>query len=114
MGNLVDHAKHELEMLGEDKSTIEKYLRVVKAFEDLADSGPVIDMVVPVLSKLFSHENLKPLTNNPAEWDDRSEISGVPLWQNKRNPCYFSTDGGMTHWHVESASVNSERSATGF
>ena len=105
MGNMVDHARHELEMLGEDKPTIEKYLRVVKEFEDMADSGAVIDLIIPVLTKLFALENLKPLTNNPAEWEDRSKESGVPLWQNKRNTRYFSTNGGATMYNVDEASA---------
>lgn len=105
MGNLVDHARHELEMLGEEKTTIEGYLKVIKAFADMGHSGGSASVAIPVITKLLSWENLKPLTNNEAEWEDRSEMSGYPLWQNKRNPKYFSVDGGHTMFNVDQASA---------
>ena len=100
MSNLVEHARHELEMLGEDKATIEGYLRVIKAFSDMGHSGGSASIAIPIVNTLLQFGNLKPLTNNPTEWEDRSEQSGYPLWQNKRNPKYFSTDGGQTYWNV--------------
>jgi len=100
MSNLVEHARRELEILGEDKETVEGYLRVIKAFADMGHSGGSASIAIPIVNKLLQFENLKPLSNNPSEWEDRSEMSGYPLWQNKRNPKYFSTDGGMTYWNV--------------
>lgn len=100
MSNLIEHARRELEILGEEKSTIEGYLKVVKAFADMGHSGGSAEVAIPVIEKLLRFENLKPLTNNPSEWEDRSEMSGHPLWQNKRNPRFFSTDGGRYCWNV--------------
>jgi len=110
MSNLVEHARRELEILGEDKATIEGYLKVVKAFSDMGHSGGSASIAIPIVNSLLQFENLKPLTNNPSEWEDRSEMSGYPLWQNKRNPKYFSTDGGTSMWNVnELRLTNTER-----
>lgn len=100
MSNLVEHARRELEILGEEKATIEGYLKVIKAFADMGHSGGSASIAIPIVNKLLQYENLKPLSNNPSEWEDRSEMSGYPLWQNKRNPKYFSTDAGQSMWNV--------------
>lgn len=108
MSNLVEHARRELEMLGEDKATIEGYLKVVKAFADMGHSGGSASVAIPVINKLLQYENLKPLTNNAAEWEDQSEMSGYPLWQNTRNPKYFSKDGGRTCWSVDEVDTHGQ------
>lgn len=101
MGNLRDHAKYELELIGEEPETIEWYLKVVDAFSSFGHSGGSASVTIPVLYKLLNYENLKPLTSDPDEWIDHGSISGAPLWQNKRNSRYFSTDGGKSWYKVE-------------
>lgn len=100
MSNLVEHARRELELLGEESSTIVKYLDVVKSFSDMGHSGGSASMAVPVLCKLFRYQPLTPLTNDPAEWIHHGEdVWGEPngIWQNKRNGEAFSQDGGITY-----------------
>lgn len=97
--NLLEHAKRELELIGEDPEFIAGYLRVVKAFADMGHSGGSASVAIPTLNELLSFKNLSPLTDDPNEWEDRSAVSGgEPIWQNKRNPEAFSTDGGKTYY----------------
>lgn len=99
--NLVEHARQELVLLGEEPETIEWYLKVVEAYSSFGHSGGSHMSILPVLMKLLNYENLLPLTDDPAEWEDRSEMSGVPMWQNKRNSKMISEDSGKTYWNVE-------------
>lgn len=96
--NLVAHARRELELIGEDFA--EQQLRVVKAFADCGHSGGSAEVALAQLVRLLQFENLAPLTDDPAEWEDRSEESGYPMWQNVRNSKAFSEDGGRTYFLV--------------
>lgn len=93
MSNLVDHARRELEMIGEDPEVIDGYLRIIQAFADMHPSGGMASVMIPTLNELLQFKNLKPLTNNPDEWIDHGGI-----WQNARNSEAFSTDGGETYY----------------
>lgn len=105
---LIDHAQIELTKAG--------------LFDDDADYGGMIGVAVlellqtmskqghsgfsaqwtrDLFNRLSNWENLTPLTSDPDEWEDRSEMSGHPFWQNKRNPSVFSNDGGQHWWHVD-------------
>lgn len=101
MSNLVEHAKAELTRAGEEPEAIEWYLRVIAAYAEFGHSGGSHMACLPVLIKLLNGENLTPITKDTDEWEDRSEISGYPLWQNKRNSRLMSTDGGVSYWDVE-------------
>lgn len=92
--NLIKHARRELELIGEDPETIQGYLRVVQAFADMGHSGGSASVAIPVLTALFSFENLAPLTDNPDEWIQHENS----LWQNVRNSEAFSKDGGKTFY----------------
>ena len=99
MSNLVKHARKELELVGEEERTVEGYLRVIQEFADMGHSGGSASVAIPVINRLLQFKNLKPLTNNPEEWDDRStESGGVPLWQNNRNSEAFSDNGGKSYY----------------
>ena len=98
MSNLVEHARRELALIGEEPETVEGYLRVVRAFADMGHSGGSASVAVPVLERLLRYKPLTPLTYAPDEWEDRSVISGSPVWQNRRDGTVFSTDGGKTHY----------------
>lgn len=97
MSNLVEHAKRELEILGEDPDTIEGMLKVIQAFADMGHSGGSASVAIPQLNALLQFKNLTALTNNPEEWQDVSTPSGTPMWQSNRNPEAFSLDGGKTY-----------------
>lgn len=101
MSNLVDHARHELTLIGEDPDTIDGLLRCVQAFADMGHSGGSASIAIPMLNALLRYENLSPLTNDPAEWIQHSPdmwdgVNGV--WQNRRRSEAFSTDGGKTYY----------------
>jgi hypothetical protein len=101
---LVQHARRELELVGEDPETVEGLCRVVQAFADMGHSGGSASVAVPMLERLLRFQALMPLTDDPGEWEDRSEISGYPLWQNRRDSRFFSIDGGRTNYQAEGAS----------
>lgn len=106
--SLVDHARRELERIGEEPETIDWYCRVIAEFASAGHSGGSAMVTIPVLHELLQFKALSPLTDDPDEWVDRTEISGgVPIWQNVRDSTAFSEDGGKTYWLL------SERDAAG-
>ena len=100
MSNLVDHARRELELIGEEPETVAGYLNVIQAFADMGHSGGSASVAIPVIHELLQFKNLRPLTNDPVEWFHHGEAdAGRPdLWQNVRNSEAFSNDGGKTFY----------------
>jgi hypothetical protein len=110
--SLAEHARRELELCGqyaEDPGYSESIIRAVEAFASYGHSGGSAMCAREQLHALLGFKPLSPLTGDPAEWVDHSDMSGTPLWQNKRDPSVFSTDGGKTMYSVE-VSVMSEMS----
>jgi hypothetical protein len=106
--SLVEHARRELELIGEEPQTIDWYCRVIAEFASFGHSGGSASVCIPVLHELLQFKPLSPLTDDPAEWIDQTEASGgVPMWQNRRNSTAFSEDGGKTYWLLD------EREAAG-
>jgi hypothetical protein len=99
--NLVAHARRELQRLGEDPDTIDGIVAVVQAFADCGHSGGSAPYAIAYLERLLRFEPLSPITDDPNEWIDRSEMSGSPWWQNLRHSRAMSHDGGKTYWLVE-------------
>lgn len=101
--SLTEHARRELELCGqhaEDPEYSESIIRAVEAFASYGHSGGSASVAREQLHALLGYKTLSPLTSDPAGWEDRSEISGTPLWQNRRDPSVFSTDGGKTWYSV--------------
>jgi hypothetical protein len=101
MSNLVDHAHRELELSGqlaEDPLYAGTLLAAIAAFTAYGHSGGSAEMARHQLHTLLGHGVLAPLTSDPAEWEDRSEVSSTPMWQSRRDPAAFSADGGRTYW----------------
>ena len=94
MSNLVNHAKRELEMIGEEPEIVEGYLKMIRIFAKMGHSGGSASVFIPTLNQLLQFKNLMPLTNNPNEWND----VGNKMWQNNRNSAAFSNNGGKTYW----------------
>jgi hypothetical protein len=99
--NLVRHARHELELLGEEPETVAGYLKVIQAFSDMDHSGGSAFVAIPTIYQLLKYKNLMPLTDNPDEWihhdeDVWGESGGI--WQNVRNSECFSRDEGKTYY----------------
>jgi hypothetical protein len=98
---IVEHARVELELIGEEPDTIDGYLRVLQAFADMGHSGGSASVAIPVLFELLRQKNLRPLTDDPDEWifhDRNTYGSSQDLWQNNRNGEAFSYDGGKTYY----------------
>ena len=58
-------------------------------------------MVLAAFDNVANFRPLSPLTDDPAEWMERSEFcDGEPMWQSKRNACAFSVNGGLTYYLV--------------
>lgn len=97
--NLVLHARRELELCGqtqEDPEFAASLVQAVERFASYGHSGGSAMVGVDMLTRLLQFKVLSPLTSDPSEWIDRSEESGVPMWQSTRDPAVFSTDGGQT------------------
>lgn len=92
-GNLFQHAKRELTLLGEDEANIENYLDIIRVFQGQGHSGGSASIFIPTLLNLLNFENLTEITNDPIEWVE----VGENLWQNARNGKLFSEDGGLTY-----------------
>jgi hypothetical protein len=110
--NLVDHAKRELELIGEEPETIAGYLKVIQAFADMGHSGGSAAVAIPTIKELLSFKNLSPITNNPDEWFHHEagvwgEAGGG--WQCIRNPEAFSNDGGKTYYLLSEGGNNKNR-----
>ena len=100
--SLAEHARRELELCGqyaEDPAYSDSIIAAVEAFASYGHSGGSAMIAREQLHALLGFKTLSPLTSDPADWIDQSEISGTPLWQNRRDPAAFSTDGGAT-WHT--------------
>lgn len=108
--SLVEHAKRELDLLGqtaEDPGYSASIVATVAAFASYGHSGGSASVAIHHLTRLLNFEPLSPITADPAEWVDRSEMSGQPWWQNVRDSRAMSHDGGKTWWYV-----GAEKSAT--
>ena len=101
MSRLVEHARAELELIGEDPAYAASLVAAVAAFASFGHSGGSAMCAIEQLTALLQFENLAPLTADPDEWEDRSEMTGVPVWQSKRNSKAFSENGGQTYWLVD-------------
>jgi len=98
MNQLIEHAKRELELVGEDAKVIEWYLKVVGTFSEFGHSGETAEHTLEVLEQLLRYRNLTPLTDDPKEWVDVSGyFEGKSIWQSIRNSEAFSADGGKTY-----------------
>lgn len=94
MSNLVNHAKRELDLIGEDPWMSQGLLTVIQAFADMGHSGGSASAAIPILNDLLQFKNLTPLTDNPDEWMNVTN----DVWQCVRNSEAFSQDGGKTYY----------------
>lgn len=110
--NLVDHARRELELIGEDPEFIEHYIKVIRAFAECGHSGGSASIAIPVINALLRFKPLGPLTNNPNEWmkiDAAIWGHSEGIWQCKRNPEAFSNDGGKTYYLLSEGGSDKNR-----
>lgn len=117
MNMMTEHAKKELELAGlldEDSDYNgmlgKSVLELMEVFTKQGHSGASASLTIEVFTKLAKYENLTPITSNPDEWMDISEMSESPMWQSKRNPYLFSTDGGKTWYNVDDKQIKTDKS----
>ena len=109
--SLVQHAKSELELVGEEPEVIEWYLQIVAKFAEFGHSGATAEHTTQTLERLLRYRNLSPLTDDPEEWLDVSkyfEEEGQVL-QSKRNFEAFSQDGGKTYYLLSESKLVSHQ-----
>lgn len=104
---LVTYAREELQRAGlfdEDAdyggALGERILATVRAFSG-GHSGGSAMIAITALERILRWQPLTPLTSDPSEWTDVTEMTGYPLWQSKRKPSAFSHDGGESWYDVE-------------
>ena len=100
-------AGYKLEPIDENESSDEKYVHrigncvyeICKLFAEQGHSGLSANITLQLLDELLVKNNtLSPLTNNPDEWMDVTEMSGYKLHQSKRKFSCFSNDGLNTYY----------------
>lgn len=104
MSKLVEHAERELIRCGQvqsDPGYSASLIAAIAAFASYGHSGGSAEVAIEQLHDLLRFRTLSPLTQDPFEWEDRTEMSGSPLWQNRRDPAAFSKDGGQTWFFVD-------------
>jgi hypothetical protein len=102
--SLVQHARRELKLLGEDDDVIAWYVRVIREYASFGHSGGSHMAIMPSLTRLLNFQPLTALTNNPEEWiyhgeDVWGQTGGI--WQNKRDSRMFSNNAGLSYTCVD-------------
>lgn len=107
-GNLAVHAERELRRAGLfDKDSDyggmvgAATLDLVRRFGKQGHSGFSAALVRDLFGRLADYQALTPLTDDPAEWNDVSAMSGTPLWQSRRDSTAFSEDAGKTYTRLD-------------
>jgi hypothetical protein len=100
---MVEHARRELEIIGEEPEVIEQYLKVIQTFADMGHSGGSAMHAIRVVNILLHNRNLSPITDWVDDWQfhEKDMWDGKNgIWQSKRNSEAFSTDMGKTYYLV--------------
>lgn len=105
-------AGYKLEPIDENDPSDEKYVQrigncvyeICKLFAEQGHSGLSANITLQLLEELLVKGNtLSPLTNNPDEWMDVTEMSGYKLHQSKRKFSCFSDDNLNTYYDTNDA-----------
>lgn len=106
MSNLESFAKEELTRAGMfDKDSDyggmlgDAVMKMVKVFAGEGHSGFSAHMAMDIFQRVARYKTLTPLTGEDDEWFDVSEMSGQPMWQNKRDPSVFKDE--KTAWDID-------------
>jgi hypothetical protein len=103
-------AGYKLEPIDENEPSDEKYVQrigncvyeICKLFAGQGHSGLSASITLQLLDELLIKSNtLSPLTNNPDEWMDVTEMNGYKLHQSKRKFSCFSNDGLNTYYDID-------------
>ncbi len=74
---------------------------MVAAFAAFGHSGGSADMTLGIFDKVARFKLLTPISSDASEWMDVSDVSGQPMWQNRRSSSCFSKDGGQTWYDLD-------------
>jgi hypothetical protein len=105
---LGDHAIYELTYQGITGTDYDNIGQIVGTFANYTDPVEREAIKQKVLT-LLEFKPLSPLTNEPAQWADRSSTSGAqPEWQSKRDPDAWSHDAGQTYFYASQTGAQFE------
>jgi len=81
----------------------EAVMSLVEAHSKNGHSGMSHAITIDIFKKVINFKTLTPITSDPEEWMDTSCYCDGKneLWQNKRDPSYFSKDGGKTFYNID-------------
>lgn len=121
--NLVKHAENELDLAGythtepdvdepgkwdPDYEVRKAVLELVEKFAEQGHSGFSASVVIGMVVPLLRFEPLTPITDNPDEWMPITSLEPATdspnMWQSRRDPRFFSLDGGKTYHNVDERS----------
>lgn len=113
MSNLTEHAEYELQLAGlfdEDSDYSGalggSVLELVKVFAKQGHSGFSAHQTLKIFNIVADFKNLTPIGQSADEWVDMSEVSGEPMWQNRRRGTTFSRDAGKTWYDIDDPKLN--------
>lgn len=113
MSNLVEHARYELNRAGLFDADADyggahakAVMDLITTFAEQGHSGMSAGMTLQLFHQLAQYKPIGPITNNPDEWTNVSDISDSPMWQNRRRSTSFSRDGGTTWYDIEDSAMN--------
>lgn len=108
MSNLVKHAEFEMRRAKLYDADADyggmvpaAVMALVEAHAAQRHSGFSHGLVLSIFNKVVNFKTLTPITSEPSEWFDQSEVTGQPMWQNTRCPSVFSKDGGATWYDLD-------------
>lgn len=102
MSNL-EWFENELKQLGGENEPMQQQvnkniLDVVKAFDEGGHSGFSAGYAIPLINRLLQHKPLTPITDEPDQWNDVSDMFDGPTFQHKRCGSVFKrADGKATY-----------------
>lgn len=99
MSTLIEHAKRELDIIGEEGFIKDNILAVVEAFAKGGHSGSSAEHTIDILERLLRRLPLTPITNDPDEWEMR-KMPGEKCWQNIRDSRAISYNKGRSYYLV--------------
>jgi len=113
MTKIADHAERELYAAGlfnkdSDYGALigKSVLAAAKEWGKVGHSGASHQIALAAFNKVINFEVLTPLTSDPNEWNDISDMCGKNNWQSKRQSNCFSADGGKTYYCQDELSAH--------
>lgn len=102
-GNLEAHAEREMRAAGYfdgdkmDGAMAQGVIDMVRVFSAQGHIGSSAPFALQLFGKLAGFMPLGPLTGADSEWVDVAELSGRPMWQNKRCGHVFKDGNGQAY-----------------